>query len=117
VNETWKELREPTTRRTLLPSWTTVNNKICLSQFRHIRKQRKRPIRNFGRRLLDLDEYAYVESGQQTVVDLSAFGKESTRPQHFSHADTTFANALKVQKFDRKAKLKGQYGFESQHNR
>jgi RHS repeat-associated protein len=62
-----------------------------------------------GRRLLDLDPYAFVIKGKRATVSLTSFGKGSTRPQHFAFADKTFATTLKVAKFDRGAQLRGQY--------
>ena len=61
-----------------------------------------------GRRMLDLEAYAFVEKGKKGIVSLSTFGKGSTESQHFSFADKTFGAALGV-KFKRSALLKGQY--------
>ena len=61
-----------------------------------------------GRRLLDLENYAFVEGGHQAVVSLNKFGKGSTRAQHFGHADRTYGGILK-RKFNRSAQMQGQY--------
>lgn len=61
-----------------------------------------------GRRLLDLENFAFVENNQQAVVSLNSFGKGSTRPQHFKFADDEFGKMLGMP-FDRKATIKGQY--------
>ena len=71
-----------------------------------------------GRRLLDLENYAFVESGQTAVVSLTKFGK-STRPQHFSFANKNFAKRIGVKKFDDSAQIQGQYakiGFGTWHH-
>jgi hypothetical protein len=48
-----------------------------------------------GRRLLNLENYAYSEDGIQAVVAITLFVKGSTRAQHFAYADKVMSKRFK----------------------